>query len=203
VHVPGFVATVAGEGRSGFSFLADWRHSSAVNVGDRSIVLIGFMGTGKSSAGRHLEKLLGWPVFDTDAMIADRLGMPVAEIFSRFGEERFRAEETLALEKIEPVSPSIIVTGGGAILRPQNVVRLRELGTVVCLTANLAAMRQRLKPVANRPLLQSESPEASIESLLRRREPLYEAAADFTIDTSSLTHAQVAESIRQSLALTP
>jgi shikimate kinase len=95
------------------------------------------------------------------------------------------------------------VTGGGAILRPQNVVRLRELGTVVCLTANLAAMRQRLKPVANRPLLQSESPEASIESLLRRREPLYEAAADFTIDTSSLTHAQVAESIRQSLALTP
>ena len=160
------------------------------------------MGTGKSSVGRHLEKLLGWPVFDTDAMIAEAVGMPVAEVFSKLGEERFRTEETLALERIPPADRSIIVTGGGAILRPHNIVRLRELGTVVCLTADLPTLCERLKPVANRPLLQSENLEVTIEKLLRTREPLYEAAADLSIDTSSLTHAQVAESIRESLALT-
>jgi len=161
------------------------------------------MGTGKSSVARHLEKLLGWPVFDTDGMIAEALGMPIAEIFSKLGEERFRTEETLALERIQPAGRSIIVTGGGAILRPHNVVRLSELGTVVCLTADLPTLRERLKPAANRPLLQSENPDATTERLLREREPLYEAAADLTIDTTSLTHAQVAESIRESLALTP
>ena len=166
-------------------------------------MLVGFMGTGKSSVGRCLANLLGWPVFDTDAMIAEAVGMPVAEIFSKLGEERFRMEETSALERIQPAGRSIIVTGGGALLRPHNIVRLRELGTVVCLTADWPTLCERLKPVGNRPLLQSENPDATIERLLREREPLYEAAADLTIDTTSLTHAQVAESIRESLALTP
>jgi len=160
------------------------------------------MGTGKSSVARHLEKLLDWPVFDTDATIAETVGMPVAEIFSELGEERFRTEETLALERIEPATPSIVVTGGGAILRPQNIVRLRELGTVVCLTADLAIVGKRLQSTTDRPLLQTGNPEATIERLLREREPLYQAAADLTIDTSSLTHAEVAESICESLALT-
>ncbi len=171
-------------------------------VGGRSIVLIGFMGTGKSTVARHLEKLVGWPVFETDDMIAEALRLPVPDIFSGLGEERFRTEETLALERIEPVGPSIIVTGGGAILRPQNVVRLRELGIVVCLTADLATLRERLSPAANRPLLQSENPQDAMERLLREREPLYEAAADLMLDTSSLTPLQTAQSIRESLALT-
>jgi len=173
-----------------------------VNVGGQSIVLVGFMGAGKSSVGRCLENFLGWPVFDTDALLVETLGMPIAEIFSKLGEERFRTEETSVLERIGPAVPSIIVAGGGAILRPHNIVRLRELGTVVCLTADLPTLCERLKPVASRPLLQSENPDATIERLLREREPLYEAAADLTIDTSLLTHAQVAESILESLALT-
>src|SRR5882672_1305827 len=105
---------------------------------DRSIVLIGFMGTGKSAVGRLLASQEAWPRFDTDEMIATALRMPISEIFLRLGEELFREEETAVLEKLTVVQPSIIVTGGGAVMRPKNVARLRELGSIVCLTANPA-----------------------------------------------------------------
>ena len=93
------------------------------------------MGTGKSAVGRLLASQKGWPRFDTDEMIATAFKMPISEIFTRLGEERFREEETAVLEKLEVVQPSIIVTGGGAVMRPENVARLRELGSVVCLTS--------------------------------------------------------------------
>jgi shikimate kinase len=171
-----------------------------VNAVDRSIVLIGFMGAGKSSVGRRLARLQRWPRFDTDAIVRRELGMPIMEIFTALGEERFREAESAVLEKLEADRRSIIVTGGGAVLRPRNVVSLRELGTVVCLTADLTTLRKRLARRSDRPLLQTENPEA-METLLRAREPLYEEAADLTIDTSALDHDQVAELIRQSLAL--
>jgi shikimate kinase len=108
-----------------------------MKTADRSIVLIGFMGTGKSSVGRRLATRRGWPNLDTDAMIATSLGMRITEIFDRIGQEQFRAKESAILEEIDTAQPAVIVTGGGAILRPGNVARLRELGTVVCLTADL------------------------------------------------------------------
>jgi shikimate kinase len=172
-----------------------------VNPSDRSIVLIGFMGTGKSSVGRRLARLQRWPRFDTDAIVARELGMPIMEIFTVLGEERFREEESTLLEKLDATRPSIIVTGGGTVLRPRNIARLRELGTVVCLTANLTTLRKRLARRSNRPVLQTENPAETIELLLREREPSYRSAADLTIDTSSLNHDEVAASIRQSLAL--
>lgn len=160
------------------------------------------MGTGKSSVGRRLAQTQDWPLFDTDAMIASAVGMPIMEIFARLGEERFREEESALLQNLDPRDRSIIVTGGGAVLRPRNVVRLRELGTVVCLTADLATLHQRLAQRADRPLLQTENPAETIEILLRARAPFYQEAADFTFDTSSLSDRQVTESIRQTLALT-
>ncbi|MGH8094893.1 MAG: shikimate kinase [Chthoniobacterales bacterium] len=168
----------------------------------RSIVLIGFMGAGKSSVGRRLAQTQSWPFFETDAMITGAVGMPIMEIFARLGEERFREEESAVLQNLDPRHRSIIVTGGGAVLRPRNVVRLRELGTVVCLTADLATLRQRLAQRADRPLLQTENRAERIETLLRAREPFYKEAADFTFDTSLLSDEEVAESIRQTLALT-
>jgi len=167
----------------------------------RSIVLIGFMGTGKSSVGRLLARATGWPRFDTDALIATALKKRISEIFTRLGEERFREEETAMLEKLDADQQSIIVTGGGVVLRPQNVARIRELGTVVCLTADLATLRERLARRSNRPLLETEDPAQTVEELLREREPLYQEAADFTIDTSSLNHEQVAQSIQDVFAL--
>lgn len=159
------------------------------------------MGTGKSSVGRRLADATGWPRYDTDAMIATALGMRITEIFSRLGQERFRQEEAAILDKLDAQEQSIIVTGGGAILRPENVARLRELGTVVCLTADRATLLERLGRRPNRPLLQTENPAATVEKLLQEREPLYHEAADLTIDTTALTHDQVAESIQKSLAL--
>ena len=159
------------------------------------------MGTGKSSVGRRLARLQHWPSFDTDAIVARELGMPIMEIFTVLGEERFREEESALLEKLDATRPSIIVTGGGTVLRPPNISRLRELGTVVWLTANLATLRRRLARRSDRPLLQTENRAETIELLLRERQPFYRSAADFTIDTSSLTHDEVAASIRQSIAL--
>lgn len=159
------------------------------------------MGTGKSSVGRRLAHVTGWPRFDTDQMIATALGMSITRIFARLGEEEFREQESRALEKLDSLQPSIIVTGGGVVLRPRNVARLHELGTVVCLTANLSTLEKRLSRRSHRPLLQTENRTETIQTLLRERQPLYEQAADITIDTTSLTHDQVAQSIKESLAL--
>jgi shikimate kinase len=181
--------------------IAILQYSGRVSSANRSIVLIGFMGTGKSAVGRLLALQEGWPRFDTDEMIATALKMPISEIFTRLGEERFREEETAVLEKLEVVEPSIIATGGGAVMRPENVTRLRELGSIVCLTADPVTLLERLGRRSNRPLLQAENPAETMQTLLREREPFYQQAADFTVDTSSLSHEQVAQSIRNALAL--
>lgn len=172
-----------------------------MEVPNRSIVLIGFMGTGKSSVGRLVAADYGWQVYDTDELIAGGLELSVEEIFAQHGEERFRDEESALLARLDAGKPAIIVTGGGIVLRPENVERLRELGTVVCLTANLATLQERLQQTSNRPLLQSGDLAEAVPRLLQEREPLYQEAADFTLDTSALTHAQVAQSIRELLAL--
>jgi shikimate kinase len=181
--------------------IAILQYSGRVSSANRSIVLIGFMGTGKSAVGRLLAVQDAWPRFDTDQMIATALKMPISEIFTRLGEERFREEETALLKKLEIVQPSIIVTGGGAVMRSENVARLRELGSVVCLTADPATLLERLGRRSNRPLLQTENPAETMQTLLREREPFYQQAADFMVDTSSLSHDQVAQSIRDVLAL--
>ena len=158
------------------------------------------MGTGKSSVGRRLATNRGWPRLDTDALIATALGMRISEIFERLGQERFREEESKILETIDPSQAAVIITGGGAILRPQNTARLHELGTVVCLTAEIPTLLERLGRRSDRPLLQTEDPKATIENLLRERAPLYEAAADFTVDTTGLSHDEVAQRIEDCIA---
>src|SRR4030095_778502 len=110
------------------------------------------MGTGKSAVGRLRALQEGWPRFDTDEMIATALKMPISEIFTRLGEERFREEETAVLEKLEVVQPSLIVTGGGGARRAENVARLRELGRIACLTADPVTLLERLGRRSNRPL---------------------------------------------------
>ncbi len=163
-------------------------------------MLIGFMGTGKSSVGRRLEQAIGCRRFDIDQMITKSLGMPIEQIFSALGEARFRAEESVALQSLNPETRAIIVTGGGIVLRPENAARLRELGTVVCLTADLPTLLARLARRSDRPLLRTENRAETVQALLREREPFYREAADLTIDTSSLSHDEVAQSIQDSLA---
>lgn len=165
----------------------------------QSIVLIGFMGAGKSSTGKALARKTGLPRFDTDEIVASRFGLPVTEIFARFGEEEFRHAETEALGRLSEAAPAIIVTGGGIVLRPGNVKILRELGRVVSLEADVETLFRRISRRATRPLLQTENPRATLVELLRVRDPLYHAAADVRLDTSRLRHDEVADAILKSI----
>ena len=165
----------------------------------RAIVLIGFMGSGKSSVGRILERKTGWPRFDTDEMVSARFGRSIPEIFAEFGEEEFRDAETEGLGQLSAVAPAVIVTGGGIVLRAGNVESMRRLGTLVHLAADEEALFRRVSRRATRPLLQTENPRVTLAELLRGRLPLYRRAADFHIETSRLTHEEVAEAIMKKM----
>lgn len=157
------------------------------------------MGTGKSSVGRRLARALGCRRFDTDEMITRQLEMPIMKIFAEYGEERFREEESAILETLGERKRAIIVTGGGIVLRPANLDRLRALGTVVCLTADLPTLLRRLARRSHRPLLQTDDRVETVQTLLREREPLYQQVAELTLDTSALSHDEVVQSIQEFL----
>lgn len=165
----------------------------------KSIVLIGFMGTGKSSVGRILEKQTGSHRFDTDEMISSKLNMSIQEIFSKHGEERFRAAETEALESLVGKESAIIVTGGGVVTKPKNIDLLKRLGTVVWLDADHATLRARLNQLKDRPLLQTPNPAVSLSELLHARNPLYQNTADIRVDISEKEPAEIAELILKNI----
>ena len=152
------------------------------------------MGSGKSSVGRLLEQRLGWRRYDSDELISAAAGISIAELFDREGEAEFRARETEVLRNIRG-GEAIVVTGGGIVLREENVAMLRELGTIVNLTADVETLFQRVARRNTRPLLRSDDPRRTIAELLRVREPMYRAAADYEVDTSALTHEEVAGAI--------
>ena len=161
----------------------------------RSIVLIGMMGAGKSSVGRALARRTGLARLDTDEEVATQFGLSVAEIFGNYGEEKFRDAETELLRGLAPDRGAVITTGGGIVLRRENVERLKGLGTIVWLNASEGTLFERASRRNTRPLLQNSNPRAIFSELFRQRRPLYQAAAEFEIDTSSLDHEQVAEVI--------
>jgi shikimate kinase len=161
----------------------------------RAIVLIGFMGSGKSSAGRILERKTGWPRFDTDELVSARFGRPIPDIFADFGEDTFRDAESEVVGQLSAAKPAVIVTGGGIVLRASNVELLRRAGTLVHLEADEETLFRRVSRRTTRPLLQTDNPRSTLAELLRVRLPLYREAADFQVDTSRLTHEEVAEAV--------
>jgi shikimate kinase len=171
-----------------------------METAERSIVLIGMMGAGKSSVGRALARRLVLPRFDTDELLASEHGMPVAQVFTKFGEERFRDAETAILRDIDPARRAVVVTGGGIVLRPENPPLLRRLGAVVWLKAAEERLFERVSRRNSRPLLQTADPRQTLRALLAQREPLYAAAADLVIDTSSELQDQVTTKIIESLS---
>ena len=165
----------------------------------RAIVLIGFMGAGKSSLGRTLARMTGLPRFDTDEMVAARFGLTISEIFESQGEEKFREAETDTLRELSGKGQAIVVTGGGIVLRPGNIELLRALGIIVHLRADEATLFKRISRRTTRPLLRTENPRATVTELLRARLPLYGSAADVEVDTSALTHDEVAKLILEKI----
>jgi shikimate kinase len=150
------------------------------------------MGTGKSLVGKILEQQTGFRRFDTDEIISSKLKMPIEKIFSAHGEEHFRDLETKTLRSLSEGEPAIIVTGGGIVLRGENVDLLKRLGTVVWLDADEATLRTRIHRLRDRPLLQTANPEATISELLEARKPLYKNAADLRVDTSQKNREEIA-----------
>src|SRR6266576_2326652 len=166
-----------------------------MNKVDQSIVLIGMMGAGKSAVGRCLQWRTGFAQFDTDEMVRSRFGMPISEIFSTHGEGKFREAETETLRSLFPDQRAIIVTGGGIVLREENIDLLKRFGVVVWLEADEKALFKRASRTGNRPLLQRKNPRRAFTKMLRARLPLYAKIADIRIDTSKLTDEEVAVAI--------
>lgn len=162
-----------------------------------NIVLVGFMGSGKSSIGRILALKLGFQLVDTDALVIEAAGMQITEIFARHGEDAFRRYESQVLGYLaERDARSLVVaTGGGIVTRPENLPVLRRLGFVVGLTAAEEVLFERVSRHKNRPLLQTPNPRETLSQLLALRAPMYRAAADVVIDTSVKSHAQLADEI--------
>lgn len=163
----------------------------------KNVVLIGFMGTGKTSTGRLLANKLGYSFVDTDQRIEKEYKMTIKEMFSQHGEAYFREKEAAMVQKLAGQKRMVISTGGGTILNPENRRILRSCGCVISLTAPIEVILERTGRRNTRPLLE-QGGEAErkqrVISLLAERKDLY-AQSDLTIDTGSMSPLQVVEKI--------
>lgn len=167
-------------------------------VPGRNLVLIGLMGSGKSTVGRLVAERLGRPFVDTDARIEAELGMSVAEVFARQGERAFRAAEAQAIRHVSALRGQVVAVGGGAVVDTDNVLHLKATGDVVLLEAAPAELAARVagEGVAARPLLaDGDDVEARLAALLAERAEAYRQAADVILDTSGRTAAEVVDDL--------
>ncbi len=163
-----------------------------------NIILIGYMGCGKTSVGARLSKQLSYDFLDTDAIIEQKTGDTVSHIFATHGEDYFRSLETELLKELLPVlERTVLSTGGGLPLREQNAGLLKELGFVVHLKASKETTLQRLKGDTTRPLLQGEDIEQKVESMLAYRMPIYERTAHAVVVTDGRSVKEIAARIRE------
>lgn len=162
----------------------------------KNIVLIGFMGTGKTTIAMKLANELGLRYVSTDDLIEKREKRTINEIFTKSGEDYFRDVESAVVCEVAGQDGLVIDTGGGVVIREENLANLKSTGVVICLTADEEAVMERTKKYKHRPLLNVEDPKLKIRTLLAKRAPLY-AKADHCLDTGKLTVRQVVEKITE------
>ncbi len=154
------------------------------------------MGSGKSSVGRRIAVQTGHRFVDTDELVAAREGQSITRIFAEHGEAYFRDLETSVLEELAGSATGIVLaTGGGSILREENRAILRRIGPIVWLDADPDALFERVSRNKKRPLLQTEDPRASFDTLLANRRAIYDAAANFRVDSTHQSHDDVARAV--------
>ena len=165
----------------------------------RNIALVGFMGTGKTSVGKILAKRLRRAVVDIDLSIEESTKKKISEIFEAEGEAGFRVLEKEAIRQICQSQGIVITTGGGAVLDPENIERLKASGCVIGLSASPQTILGRIRHSRHRPLLNGKDKLKDIERLMTARKPFYEKA-DLHFDTDGHTAAEMAELILNALA---
>jgi len=154
------------------------------------------MGAGKSSVGRCLHRRTGLALLDIDEVVASKVGMSIPEIFAEHGEEEFREAETAALRRMRTEEErTIIVTGGGIVLRKENVEILKSQAVIVWLDGAEETLFARASRIPDRPLLQTKNPRKAFTQILGARRQLYAKVADIRVDTSVLTYEEVAMAI--------
>ena len=161
-----------------------------------NIVLTGFMGTGKTVVGKKLVKKLGkkWRYIDTDERIEMRAGMKISDIFSRHGEPYFRDMETNIIRKVSEFDNCVIATGGGVVLRKENMDMLEKNGVVINLKATPETIYNRISSSKDRPLLNKPEPMAEIVKMLDYREPFYKRCR-LSINTDQVSAEEIADTI--------
>lgn len=162
---------------------------------DQNIVLIGFMGTGKTTVANALKRRFGMEIIEMDQIIAEREGMTIPEIFEKHGEAYFRDAETDLLIELQERKNVIISCGGGTPLREKNVTEMKKNGRVVLLTATPETVFNRVKDSHDRPLIEQNKNVGFIEEMMEQRRPKYEAAADIIIYTDQKSASEICEEI--------
>lgn len=167
-----------------------------------SIILIGYMGCGKSTIGKRLSTKMNKPFIDTDQYIEEKQNCPISEIFNKHGEQFFRELETQCLkELIEKKCGYIVAVGGGLPMKEENRVLLKQLGTVIYLAASPQTIYKRVQNDTKRPLLQVKNPKERIMQMLNVRVPIYEESADILISVNNKKIRRIIREIEEEIAL--
>ncbi|MCA8870141.1 MAG: shikimate kinase [Rhodobacteraceae bacterium] len=169
----------------------------------RTVVMVGMMGAGKTAVGTALARLLGVAIVDSDAEIELAANMRIAEIFEKYGEAFFRDRESRVLARLLDGEPSVLSTGGGAFLDPNNRQMIADKGLAVWLKADLDLLWARVRHKTTRPLLQVPEPKARLSSLLAEREPCYSRAGLVVEAEPNLSVQEMAEKVLAALLAYP
>ena len=160
-----------------------------------SLILVGPMGAGKSTLGRHLSQILDYPFFDSDRVIEEKTGADIPWIFDMEGEAGFRRREQEAIDELTRQDGIVLATGGGVVVTPANRDMLHERGCVVYLWTPVDVQLARTRNDKNRPLLQTADPRARLEALFAERDPLYRQVSHHLVSTASGNLKKVADDV--------
>ena len=165
----------------------------------KNIYLIGFMGTGKTVVGEILAKKMDKEFIEMDAVIEDKQGLEIVDIFSQQGEDYFRSLEKVLLGELSEREDLVVSCGGGLVCDQENLKLLKETGVVFALTASVSTIYQRTKKYSHRPILNVDNPQEKIKQLITKRASCY-AQAQYSIDTDNLFPEEVVDKILATLS---